>query len=531
MRMSVSSTSALLASVGLALVASSGACNPSRFPNPNGQAQDQAGFSVGIDSTFAIVGVPRSDTLQPNGGKALIYRRSGNSWVLDATIVPADPSHNADFGWSLGISGDRAIVGAFTHAELPYITGAAYFFERVDGAWTEMAHFLGDSAQESGFGASVAISGDYAVVGAALPPPPTFAGPGRAFVYRRDSASGSWTRDTILTASDQIDFIEFGTSVAIDGGVLVVGAERGVKANTIIGGAAYVFRRSGTTWTEEAKLTASDAAYHDFFGASIAVSGNRLLVGAHEQDDEGDAAGATYVFTRNTTTGLWSESQILTPEHSNAGDNFGRAVAIDGGRALIGAWLADGDESTTGAAYVYRMVGSWFELADTLFRLDGEYGDGYGVSVALSGNCGVVGAVNDDISDVPNVGSAFHYCGLPGPGPPEVEIDIICCVQVPDPAGPVIFSSTIVNRGRQTAIGRRWVESSGNDSAGIVVVAPTTLAIPPGDSIVQRHVVARSAVGDRETLGLRWRDTGGVRVRTIRTALANPSAANTLRAR
>ena len=519
----------MLALVGLTVAAATTACNPSRFPNPNGQAQDQAGFSVGIDSAFAIVGVPRSDTLQPNGGKALIYRRSGNSWVLDATIVPGDPSHNADFGWSVGISGDRAIVGAFTHAELPYITGAAYFFERVDGAWTEMAHFLGDSAQESGFGASVAISGDYAVVGAALPPPPTFAGPGRAFVYRRDSASGSWARDTILTASDQIDFIEFGTSVAIDGDLIVVGAERGVKGGAVIGGAAYVFRRNGTTWSEEAKLTASDAAYHDFFGASVDVSGDRILVGAHEQDDEGDAAGATYVFTRNTSTGVWSESQILTPDHSNAGDNFGRAVAIDGGRALIGAWLADGDESTTGAAYVYRMVGSWFELADTLFRLDGEYGDGYGAAVALSGACGIVGAVNDDINDVPNVGSAFHYCGLPGPGPPELELDIICCVQIPDPAGPVIFTSRIVNRGQRTAIGRRWVESFRDDSTGAIVVGPTTLTVPPGDSVVQRHIVARSAVTGGETLALRWRDGGGVRARTIQRPLGDSSAVNARR--
>lgn len=528
--MSTSSNPALLASVGLTLVAAAAACSSPRFPNPNGQAQDQAGFSVGIDSTFAIVGVPRSDTLQPNGGKALVYRRSGNSWVLDATIVPGNPSHNADFGWSVGISGDRAIIGAFTHAELPYITGAAYLFERVNGSWTEMAHFLGDSAQESGLGASVAISGDYAVVGAALPPPPTFTGAGRAFVYRRDPASGSWARDTILTASDQIDFIEFGTSVAIDDDVIVVGAERGVKGNAIIGGAAYVFRRNGTTWTQEAKLTASDAAYHDFFGASVAVSGDRILVGAHEQDDEGDAAGAAYVFARNSTTGLWSQAQILTPDHSGAGDNFGRAVAIDGGRALIGAWLADGDESTTGAAYVYRMVGSWFELADTLFRLDGEYGDGYGASVALSGDCGVVGAVNDDINDAPNVGSAFHYCGLPAPGPPELELDITCCVQIPDPAGPVIFSSSIVNRGRQTAIGQRWIESSGDDSAGVAVVAPKSLAVPPGDSVVQRHVVARSAVAGRSMLALQWRDAGGVRSRTISSARDDSATVTTRRA-
>lgn len=510
-------------------------CTSSVFSNPSGAANDSTGFSVGISGDTAIVGVRGSGT--NNAGKALVYQRSGTAWALQATLTSSTPSNEAAFGWSVGVSGDRAIVGALTDASLGYVSGAAYIFERNGGTWTQVARLVGDSAPETGLGQSVAISGDYAVVGAPLPPATTFTGPGHAFVYRRDQVS-SWVLDATLSASDAVDFIEFGSSVSADGDKIVVGAKRGVVGG-VVGGAAYVFRQSSGVWSQEAKLSASDAAYHDFFGTSVAVSADRILVGAKEDDDKGDGSGAAYVFERDVEQNLWLEVQKLTAPNGTEGDNFGLSVGLSGQRAIVGAWLADGAASTTGAAYVFRAAGSAFDPIDPIFRPDGVYGDGFGFSVAISGDCAVVGAVNDDVGGELNVGSASYYCGLPGAVTAKVVVDIICCVQVPDPAGPVIVTTRIVNSGATKAIGRRWVEAVGPDGASTVVIGPEALVIAGGTSASERLPFRppSSLLGQRLELRLRWQDAGGVRTRRARftqlpkVAPGRPAAGGDIRER
>jgi hypothetical protein len=485
------------------------ACNPSpQLSNPGGMAFDAAGFSVSIDGDFAIVGVPRSDTVDSNGGKALMYVRSGNSWSLDQTIVASTPSHNANLGWSVDIAGDRAIAGAFTDASLNAITGAAYIFERQSGIWTETAIVFGDTLVEDGFGITVAIDGDHAVIGAPNAPPPTFTGPGTAWVYRRNPA-GVWILQAQLGASDSVDFIEFGTSVDIDGDVIVVGARRGVTAATVAG-AAYVFRRQGNNWTEEAKLVAFDPEYHDFFGSSVAVRGDVIVVGSEDDDPNGDESGSAYVFRRDAGTGEWGLQQKLVPLDGEAGDNFGRSVAVDGPRILIGAWLADGDTSTTGATWLYRASPTDWQLGDKLFWPAGEYGDGYGFSVALSDDCGIIGAVNDDVGGQQDMGAAFIYCDLPGAVPPGFTLDIICCVEVPDPLGPVVVTTRIENSGGTSRIGRRWIEWTDADGMSTVVAGPDALTVTSAEPREERHVLPGNVrTGGR--LVLYWQDENGIR--------------------
>ncbi len=287
---------------------------------------------------------------------------------------------------------------------------------------------------------------------------------------------------------------------------------RGVVGNTI-GGAAYVFRRQGSTWKEEAKLVASDPAYHDFFGSAVAISGNRIVVGAKEEDAKGDAAGAAYVFVGDTTSGEWTESQKLTADDGDDGHNFGYSVSIDDGRILIGVWLADGSVNTTGAAYHFRTEGNAWAQERKLMLSNGEYGDGYGNSVSISGPCGIVGAVNRDINDVEKVGAAYRYCNLPGPIPAEVELDIICCFQPPDPAGPVIVTTRIVNAGEGRVIGRRWIESVAPDGTAEVVVGPEAITLGAGEAREERHVFRRpgGAGAALPVLRLRWEDSNGIR--------------------
>jgi hypothetical protein len=485
------------------------ACNPGpHLGNPGGMAFDGAGFSVSIDGDFAIVGVPRSDTVDSNGGKALMYVRSGGSWSLDQTIVASTPSHGASLGWSVDIAGDRAIAGAFTDASLNAITGAAYIFERQSDVWNETAIVFGDTLVSDGFGITVAIDGDHAVIGAPYAPPPAFTGPGAAWVYRRNPA-GVWIRQTQLGASDSVDFIEFGTSVDIDGDVIVVGARRGVTAATVAG-AAYVFRRQGNNWTEEAKLVAFDPGYHDFFGSSVAVRGDAIVVGSEDDDPNGDESGSAYVFRRDAGTGEWELQQKLVPADGEAGDNFGRSVAVDGPRILIGAWLADGDTSTTGAAYTFRASPTDWQLGDKLFWPTGEYGDGYGFSVELSGDCGIIGAVNDDVGGAQDMGAAFIHCDLAGAVPPGFTIDIVCCVEVPDPLGPVVVTTRIENVGETARIGRRWIEWIDADGTSTVVAGPEAMSVTSAEPREERHVLQRNGrTGGR--LVLYWHDEHGIR--------------------
>jgi hypothetical protein len=306
-----------------------------------------------------------------------------------------------------------------------------------------------------------------------------------------------------------VDFIEFGTSVDIDGDVIVIGARRGVTAATVAG-AAYVFRRQGNNWNEEAKLVAFDPAYHDFFGSSVAVRGDVIVVGSEDDDPNGDESGSAYVFRRDAATGEWELRQKLFPDDGEGGDNFGRSVAVDGPRILVGAWLADGDTSTTGAAYLYRASPTDWQLGDKLFRPVGEYGDGYGFSVELSDDCGIIGAVNDDVGGIQDMGAAFIYCDLPGAVPPDFTLDIICCVEVPDPLGPVVITTRIENSGETTRIGRRWIEWLDADGTSTVVAGPGTVTVAPAEPREERHVLPRNGrTGGR--LVLYWQDEHGIR--------------------
>jgi hypothetical protein len=501
----------------LALAVALAGCGPGpRLSNPNGAQFDQAGFSVAIEGNRAIVGVPKSDTLDSNAGKALIYTRSGNAWQLEATIVSSSPSLNGQLGWSVDIDGDRAIAGVFGDATVGAVTGAARIFERDGGTWSEVAAVFGDTADGDGFGISVAIDGDFAVVGAPYPAAPFFTGPGRAWVYQRDGGSGQWQLDAELGASDSIDYIEFGVSVAIDSNVVVVGAGKGIANGVTIGGAAYVFRRQSGGWVEEAKLTANDAAYHDFLGRSVSVAGNAVLAGAKGEDTQGDAAGAAYVFLRNAGTGIWSQTQKLIAGDGASGDEFGYAVGIDGPRAIVGAWLADGAVGTSGAAWHFRSSLSGWQLGQKRFMSNGEYGDGYGAAVGVSGDCAIIGVVNDDVGDQKDVGGAYIHCDLPGTVPPDFEIDIICCVSPPDPLGPVVLTSRITNQSESRVIGRRTIEWIAADGTVVMTSDDESVTVAPGEALEGRHILSVAEAARAVEARVLFADQHGVRTASTR---------------
>ena len=381
-------------------------------------------------------------------------------------LTASPPAANQNFGWSVAVAGDTAVVGAWGDQSAESAPpGAAYVFTRSGATWTQQQVLTAsDAAAADRFGSSVALSGDTLLIGAcnfAMP------GPGAAYVFTRSGAT--WTQQQKLTASDGTTNSVFGYGVALDGDTAVIGAQwqpYDATTDTVGPGVVYVFTRSGTTWSERQKLTDSDAVAMDRFGYSLALEGDTLLVsepgrrvGANDvqgvvfvyarsggtwsrqqmlvQSDggadnlfggqsialQGDTAllgagghnerrGAAYVFTRGASG--WSQTQELTAGDGAPEDVFGDTCALDGDRALFGAWLRlVGENVDQGAAYVFTRTGAgWAQDGEALLAGDGAAGDWFGVAVALSGGSAFVGAPLNTVGGLDFVGAAYVY-GLP----------------------------------------------------------------------------------------------------------------------
>ena len=352
------------------------------------------------------------------------------------------------FGRSVAVSGDTVVVGAdgedssttgvnSTPNEGSLYSGAAYVFVRIGTTWTQQAYLKASNTGAGDFfGYSVAVSGDTVVVGALQEdssttgvnstPDENAAWSGAAYVFTRSGTT--WTQQAYLKATNPETSDWFGVAVAVSGNTVVVGASgedsstTGVNStpneSAISSGAAYVFTRSGTTWTQQAYLKASNTGANDGFGRSVAVSGDYAVVGARSEDssspgvngtpNEGAAeSGAAYVFTRSGTT--WTQQAYLKPTNPEASDRFGCSVAVSGDTVVVGA---DGEDSSTtgvnstpnegaissGAAYVFVRSGTTWTQQAYLKASNAGGGDGFGSSVAVSGDTVVVGASGEDSS-------------------------------------------------------------------------------------------------------------------------------------
>jgi hypothetical protein len=340
----------------------------------DGAADDRFGASVAVSGDMAVVGAPRASHNGFISGAAYGFRYDGTSWVEETKLTASDGREWDQFGTSVALSGDAAVVGGL-------YSGAAYVF-RYDGAsWVEEAKLTAsDGTSSVGFGGSVALWGDTAVVGAAHDDDKGSYS-GAAYVFRYDGTS--WVEEAKLTASDGASGDAFGHSVALWGDMAVVGASQD-DDNGSSSGSVYVFQYDGTSWVEEAKLTASDGAFGDLFGARVAVSGDAAVVG-------GASSGSAYAFRRDGTS--WVEEAKLTASDGASGDGFGMSVAVSGDTAVVGAPYDKNNGVSSGSAYGFRYDGtSWVEEAK-LSASDGASGDVFGHSVAVSGGTAVVGSL------------------------------------------------------------------------------------------------------------------------------------------
>ena len=260
-----------------------------------------------------------------------------------------------------------------------------------------------DAATDDLFGDSVAVDGDYAIVGAYGD---DHAGMsfGSAWVFHRISQN-SWDGGTKLTAPDAAAFDWFGTSVAISGDYAVVGVEKDDDSGSD-SGSAWVFRRTAAnSWNDAIKLVAPDAAAGDYFGRSVAISGDYIIIGAYQDDDSGSDSGSAWVF-RRTGENAWGDATKLVAPDGAANDRFGFATAISGDYAIVGAFQ---DDDRSGSAWIFRRTGeNTWDSGTKLVAPDAAPDDSFGHSVALNGDYAIVGVFRDDYSGS-DLGSAWVF--------------------------------------------------------------------------------------------------------------------------
>ncbi|MBN1511939.1 MAG: thrombospondin type 3 repeat-containing protein [Phycisphaerae bacterium] len=372
--------------------------------DPTAQESERFGYSVAIDGDAAVIGVPNDYTQGgPYGGSAYVFVRDDDSWVVQQRLNALDWQSALLFGNSVAIDREAIVVGA------PYASpNAAFVFVNTNGMWTEQAKLtVPGSTREDAFGWDVDVSGDTVLVGAHMEDSGGLWNSGAAYVFV--NSNGVWTQQAKLTAPDSDEDDRFAYSVALDGDTAIIGCfanDNGAGGNA---GAAYVFVRSGETWAFGGKLVPTHPASGDAFGRAVAIEGDTAVIGAPWDDTAaGVDAGSAYVFLRTGGT-FTLEARI---SHSDAGayDGFGEAVALSGDTIVIGAHKHDVDAVTdAGAAYVFsRVDGQWMQQAK-LSAADAASSDYYGFAVALDIDTAIVGAYADDLIEGADAGSAYLF--------------------------------------------------------------------------------------------------------------------------
>jgi outer membrane protein assembly factor BamB len=421
--------------------------------NPNPSAFDDFGRSVAVSGNTVVVGSRWDDTRATNAGLAYIYD-AGTGNLLRTLDNPTPASYDR-FGYSVAVSGNTVVVGAYaTYDAGAYAAGSAYIYDATAGnlLWT-----LNNPTPESGdyFGSSVAVSGNTVVVGAYRDDTGT-TDDGSAYVYDATTGNLLWTLNNPTPESEDY----FGSSVAVSGNTVVVGAYRD-DTDATNAGSAYIY--DATTGNLLKTLNNPAPAGGDYFGYSVAVSGSTLVVGAYLDDTGATNAGSAYIY--NTTGNLLETLNNPTPVSS---DYFGHAVAVSDNTVVIGARSDDTGATDAGSAYIYNAgTGT---LLWTLNNPTPASSDYFGHAVAVSGNAVVVGAYCDD-TGATDAGSAYTYDAATG--------NLLWTFNNPTPSTNDLFGYSVAVSGNTGVVGEPYEDgASTNRGAAHVCVDINVIGYP-----------------------------------------------------
>lgn len=378
---------------------------------PDLAANDYFGSPVAISGDYILTASPEDDDTVSGSGSANVFKRTGGAWSHEDKLVASAPASGQRYAESLAMDGDWAFIGARYHDGPATDCGAVYAYQRSGTTWTQKQMLQSsDIAGWDWFGLGVAVDGDYAVIGA-FGDTAGASESGSAYVFHYNGSS--WVQQAKLTAAGAGSSDWMGTRASISGDTIVVGAYGDDHSGLSNAGSAYVFEKPGTGWadmTQTAKLTASDAGTNAYFLGSV-VDGDTIIASARN-DSTGSGLPAIYVFEE--PVGGWAdmtETAKLTASDAEAGDSF-HALDVDGETIVGGAYNADHSGLTEpGAVYTFQMPGGgWADATedDRLTAFDAADTDYFGVAVALEAGTLVVGARQDDDGGT-DTGSAYIY--------------------------------------------------------------------------------------------------------------------------
>jgi len=382
-----------------------------------GAAGDEFGRAVALDGDVLVVGAMRDDELGTQAGAAYVYRFDGSQWVQEDKLFPDEEEGFTWFGRSVAVDGDRVVVGTNRDDELGPGAGAAYVFRYAGGQWTQEAKLLAsDGEGGDSFGVAVAIAENAVLVGAVDDDVNGVEQVGSAYVFRFDGLG--WSEEDKLVADDAAHLDQAGTAVAIDGDTALLAS---IGDDGSVSGSVYVFERDGLGWAQSAKLVASDGQEGDRFGWSLDIEGNRAVVSAYSDDDNGNWSGSAYVFSRQGAR--WTEDAKLLADDGESGDWFGHSIALSCPKVLVGANRDDvGALSDAGSAYVFRFDGVQWVQETKLVADAGQEGAWFGCAVALAGDTACVGALGFGFPSIP--GEAYLYDLRCDPGEAALWTDL-----------------------------------------------------------------------------------------------------------
>jgi hypothetical protein len=367
------------------------------------------GLSVAVNGAYALVGAPGEDGNGANSGAAYLFLQSQgglDGWGQIKKLVASDAAANDLFGVSVAISGDYALIGAEGEGGSGSQRGAAYLFYRNQGGadnWGELKKIVaGDAGNDDVFGYSVAIDGDYLVVGADRE---DGAGTNRGaayLFYRNQGGADNWGQLFKLTADDAVDNNLFGYRVDINGDFVLVGSPYSAGAGTNRGSAYLFYRNQGgaDNWGQFRKILPSDPANDVWFGSSLSIDGDLLVIGSAWDDTDGTNRGAAYLFSRNQGgADNWGELKKIFASDAASDDFFGFDVKVDGDFVIAGALFSGGGGTERGQVYLFSKneggADNWGQ-AQVLRASDGANQDWFGSSIALDGSYLLAGATGED---------------------------------------------------------------------------------------------------------------------------------------
>ncbi|HYG53014.1 MAG TPA: T9SS type A sorting domain-containing protein, partial [Flavobacteriales bacterium] len=372
-------------------------------PVPSGSAF--LGNATAIHDNQLLVGAMRGNGAATICGKVLVGNFSGTTFNLEQTLTASDADTGDNFGCSVALYTDLAVVGASHDDEGAPDAGAAYVFRKVGSSWIQEQKIVAaDADTADSFGQSVSVWDDRIAIGSFEDDNLGHISNGSVYIYRFNGTA--WALEQKLTATGPSDFDFFGYSVSLYDTTLVAGAylddDMGINS-----GSAFVFRFNGSSWVTEQKLTATDGAAGDVFGFSIDHNDTSIVIGAYSKFvSPHTSAGAVYIFNYNGT-GFTQQQKLTAPDYMTD-DWFGYAVGLSGKTIVTTAFHDDNFGAESGSGYIYRYNGTTWIYELKIYANDADLADEFGQAIAVDNFSILVGAPKND-DGFSNAGSAYLF--------------------------------------------------------------------------------------------------------------------------